>query len=163
MSNIVILGSNYITSALVKTLLYLPDVKIVIIDRKDPHWVINQDVLAGIQALSGSVPDLKKNFPYIKSFKLAPTDNLSFLFINPITDSLRLYEELVKIDSIDVVIDSSMLFDPHYSENNLIDTCNTNTTYPTAIFSILSKINISRLYINLSSGIVYGKQPPGLL
>ena len=67
------------------------------------------------------------------------------------------------MDGIDVIVDSSMLFDPHYAESNLVDTCNTNTTYPTAMFSILSKLNTPKLYVNLSSGIVYGRQPVGLL
>lgn len=164
MTNVLVLGSNYITSAIVRSLLYIPDIKITIVDRRDPHYVLNQHLMAGIQALAESVPDLTKNIPYKKGFRYnSPTDSLSFLFLNPITDSLKLYEELVKVPSIDIVVDSAMMFDPFYSENNLIDTCNTNAQYPTAIFSILSKLNTPQLYINLSSGIVYGKQPPGLL
>ena len=163
MVNVIILGSNFITSALIRSLLYIPDAKITIIDRKDPHFTINPDLMAGIQALSNSVPDLKKNFPYTKSFNLNPQDSLSFLFINPITDSLKLYEELVKMDGIDIIVDSSIVTDSYYMENNMVDTCNMNTTYPTAIFSILNKLNTPKLFINLSSGIVYGKQPIDLL
>lgn len=163
-TNIVVLGSSYITSAIIRTLLYLPDVNIVVIDRKDPHYVLNQNLLEGMQALSTTVSDLKKNVDYTKGFKLTPGDSLSFLYYNPITDSLKIHEELSKLDKIDIVVDSAMMFDPHYAESNIIDTCNINTTYPTAFFSVLNKLSsIPQLYINLSSGIVYGKQPNNAL
>lgn len=157
--NIVVFGSSYITAALIKSLLYLPDVHIIVIDRKDPHYVLNQNLLAGIESLSNTISDLKKNIDYTKSFKLVPEDPLSFLYFNPITDSMKIQAELLKLDKIDIVLDSAMMFDPHYSESNSIDSVNINTTYPTAIFDVLSGLTTTpKLYIALSSGIVYGKQ-----
>ena len=157
--NIIVFGSSYITAALIRNLLYLPDCKIIVIDRKDPHYVLNQNLKAGLEALSTSVADLYKNVDYIHSFKLNPQDPLSFLYFNPITDSIKLIDELSKLDKIDIVLDTAMMFDPHYSESNTIDTVNINTTYVTAIFDVLSHLpTIPRLYIALSSGIVYGKQ-----
>lgn len=157
--NIIVFGSSYITSSILRTLLYLPDVRIIVIDRKDPHYALNQDVLAGVSALLPEVTDLKKNFDYIKSFNLNPADSLSFLYLNPITEGLQIYEELLKLSSLDIVLDSGMMSDPYYSEKNLIDTCNINTTYPAGVFSILSKLPyVPKLYINLSSGFIYGKQ-----
>lgn len=159
-NNILVLGSNYITSAIVKSLLYLApgENKITVIDRRDPHYVLNQNLIQGIQALSSINPDLKKGFEYTKGFSIS--DNpLSFLFVNPLSDSIKIYQELSKLSDINIIIDTAMMNDEYYSESNIIDTCNLNTTYPASILSILSKLpTIPLLYINLSSSLVYGRQ-----
>ena len=52
-----------------------------------------------------------------------------------------------------------MMSDPLYSEANIQDIININCVYPTAIFAILRSLSaLPKLYINLSSGIVYGQQ-----
>lgn len=157
---ILLLGSSYLTSSILKRLLYLPGQnQITVVDRRDPHFSLNQDVLSAIQALSSTVPDLKKNFDYgVNSFRWTPTDSLSFLFLNPVTDSIKLSNELSQ-SSFDIVVDSAMMSDPLYSEANIQDSVNINCVYPTAIFAILRGLStLPKLYINLSSGIVYGQQ-----
>lgn len=160
-NNILVLGSNYITSAIVKSLLYLSpgENKITVIDRRDPHYVLNQNLIQGIQALSSINPDLKKGFEYTKGFSITADNPLSFLFVNPLSDSIKIYQELSKLSDINIIIDTAMMNDEYYSESNIIDTCNLNTTYPASILSILSKLpTIPLLYINLSSSLVYGRQ-----
>ncbi len=160
MTSILLFGSNYIAASILKQLLYTPEAKIIVVDRRDPHFILNQDVLASIQNLSAAVPDLTKNIDYKKSFGVHHNDSLSFLFLNPVTDSTKLLEELNNIPNIDIIIDVSAMNDPLYSENNIMDSCTINTFYPTAIFSVLSKLSYQpRLYINVSSGLVYGVQP----
>lgn len=157
---ILLLGSSYLTSSILKRLLYLPGQnQITVVDRRDPHFSLNQDVLSAIQALSSTIPDLKKNFDYgVNSFRWTPTDSLSFLFLNPVTDSIKLSNELSQ-SSFDIVVDSAMMSDPLYSEANIQDSVNINCVYPTAIFAILRSLSaLPKLYINLSSGIVYGQQ-----
>ncbi len=115
------------------------------------------DVNQSLQALVTSVPDIFKNVNYKDGFSVHPNDSLSFLFINPITDSVHLFEEMSKL-SPDIVIDASMVNDPLYCENNIQDAASINTFMPTCIFSILKNIQAPKLYINLSSGLVYGYQ-----
>lgn len=156
--NILVLGSSFITSAIIKSLLYIKDVNIIVVDRKDPHYSLNMNLLSGIKALSTAVPDLKKSFDYTKGFKLEPNTPLSFLFRNPLSDSMELYQELSKVP-IDIVIDSGMMSDPYYCNGNPLDCTRINTEYPTRILSVLNKLpSTPQLYINLSNGIVYGKQ-----
>lgn len=155
---ILIFGSNYISSAILRTILHIPDAKIIIVDRRDPHFILNNDVIQELKKISVDDPDINKNMNYDKSFKLNPLDRLSFLFLNPITDSVKLYEELSKVN-IDIVIDTAMMNDPLFSENNYIETTNVNTTYVSSVFSVLKNLNPPLIYINISSGLVYGKQP----
>jgi nucleoside-diphosphate-sugar epimerase len=155
--SIILFGSSYIAASILKQILYLKDSKITVIDRKDPHYILNMDVNQSLKTLASSVSDIFKNVNYKDGFMVHPNDSLSFLFINPITDSVHLFEEMSKL-SPDIVIDASMVSDPLYCENNIQDTVNINTFMPTCIFSILKNMQAPKLYINLSSGIVYGPQ-----
>lgn len=159
--HILLLGSNYLTSSILKRLLYIPGpINITLVDRRDPHYAVNQDVLQAMQALAAQIPDLKKNLEYSQNtFRWNPTDSLSFVFLNPVNDSIALFTELSQ-QKFDIVVDTAMMNDPLYAENNIMDTVKINCVLPSAIFTILKNIGRPKLYINLSSGIVYGKQLP---